>query len=179
LKISRKSETASAQQEPPLGPRKAVFKNTILFLAFLFCFELGWRCSSFILFQFLIGSFSFYFVQKLMQKFSISNYEYQRDAIDTLCTGRDRITLVVLQTQLALLARESILPLQAGGVMILGYVLELDLRLPPLKIVSILPGIALGLTYLIAQLVEHRVSSREKWLQAANILGNYLVTSKE
>lgn len=161
-----------AGDEPSI--RELISKKLFLAFLFVFCFELGWRSSNFILFQFLVGSFSFYFSQRVLQKLLAPNFATHIERVPQEIAAQDRTILTIIQTHFILLARENVLPLQSGGVMILGYVVEPDFGFDPKKLISLLPGVALGAVYCLALWLEQKFNHREKWLKAAVILEKIL-----
>lgn len=161
--------------------RNLVFYRVSLAVIFTVSFELGRLVDPFLLYQFIVGSSCFYFCQRLLQKIQVrwTHFGDRTEEIDALFHGSERLTLVVLQSQLDLLSRENVLPLQAGGVMILGYVLTQALQLPIGIMNQLLPSIVLGIVYFCVLFLDQKLSQRENWQQAAAVLSHFLKNRAE
>jgi hypothetical protein len=147
----------------------SLLRAALSIVAFTGSFALG-LSAGMILFQFLAGAFTLRFLEWAIGVILPRGKVQPSPKVQTLFAGRDPLLPILLQSQADLLSRGSALPIQGGGLMILGYYLSLEL---PTRNAIIL-GLVLGLVYEAARQLESRLSGREKWRRAAAVLDSYL-----
>jgi hypothetical protein len=147
---------------------QAVLRGALSMLAFTASFALG-LSAGMILFQFLVGAFTLRFLEWVISEILPSRKAQSSPKVAALFANRDPLLPMLLQSQADLLSRGSSLPIQGGGLMILGYYLSLELPYRG----AIALGLFLGIAYEAARQLESRLSGREKWRRASSVLNAY------
>lgn len=146
-------------------------------LFFALCFELGRRSDTFILFQFLIASFSFYFLDKCNRRLWKTKLAIDDNKIAAIFNSVDRGTQLSLHSQLSLLATTNqSSPLQAGGLMIVGFALLPNLQQETTLPFLWIPSLALGGIYFVATYISSLRIKQIEYARAAHILERLLTS---